>query len=147
MLTLNMGVVDIPYATPPSEEGAANTATTGQVAGYLENKYHVMEIFYSQNEQWVADQLVDSLAGSLENILSGAPTAPVATFAEAESAIAEKFRAFLTLDTMATLGYPGVPTQAALDGVNHRLKSKHGPSRPSFIDTGTYQSSAKVWVE
>jgi len=48
---------------------------------------------------------------------------------------------------METLGYPGVPTRAALMGVNSRLKKRRGKRRPSFRDTGLYQASFMAWVD
>ena len=54
---------------------------------------------------------------------------------------------FISSGEMEKLGYPGVPTKAALMGVNHRLKKKRGPRRVSFIDTGQYQANLTNWVE
>jgi len=46
------------------------------------------------------------------------------------------------------LGIPGVPTKAALRGVNHRLKHpyRRRGARPSFVDTSLYMSSFKAWA-
>lgn len=139
-MTLHLGVVDVPYADKSG-------TSTGDVAGYLETKYHVMEHFYELNDEKIAAKLADSLAGQLENLLAGAPTEGVQPYAEAESAIDAEFRQFLALDVLASYGYPGIPTKAALAGVNHRLKAKKGAGRPSLIDTGLYQGSFKAWVE
>lgn len=149
-LTLNLGVVDIPYSTPPAKNGKEAkpvTVTTGDVAGWIENKYHLFEHFYQFNQEKIAAHVADSLAGALESAAMGAPADGLVPFATAESAIDAEFRQFLTLDTMATLGYPGVPTKAALNGVSHRFKNKRGASRPSFVDTGTMQASLKSWFE
>ena len=148
-LTLNIGVVDVPYSTPPAaagKEAKPNSATTGDVAGWLEDKYHLYTHFYEFNRERIAQHVAESLAGALESAAMGAP-AGGSPFAAAESAIDAEFRTFLTQDVMATLGYPGVPTKAALDGVNHRLKAKKGAPRPSFVDTGTMLASQKNWFE
>jgi hypothetical protein len=54
------------------------------------------------------------------------------------------------IDRRGMDGMPGVPTDAARLGINHRLKhpyAKANPERPSFKDTGTYMQSFTAWVE
>jgi hypothetical protein len=120
--------------------------TTGDVAQWLENKYHVMEAYFAINAQKIGDELAESRMGALENEMMGAPVGQD-PYAGAMEDIDQGFRDFLTNDGMAQLGLPGVPTEAALRGVNHRLKIKKGAPRPSFIDTGNYQASFKAWTE
>ena len=169
MPTLNLGVIDIPYATPSSYRkppsakyvlGAAkrgkvtapryqgNQHTTGDVAEILEAKYHPMEIFFELHREQIVDVLEGSIAGALENVLAGAPTNLSGT-AEAESSIETMFKRFLSNKEMDGLGVKGIPTAAALAGVSHRFAHPYAkrPSRPSLIDTGLYQANAKVWVE
>ena len=95
--------------------------------------------------QDIADALCNSLAGAMESALMGhVPANPLAT---AEGQIETLFRDFLDKKQMDNL-VNGVPTEAAKAGVNHRFKSGHGPeNRPSFIDTGLYQSAFKVWSD
>jgi len=138
MPVIHLGVSDIPYA-----EG---TQTTGDVAEILEDKYHVMQVFYEQHKEDVAADLESSLAGQLENMMAGAPP-PNKPFGSAESAIEDRFHRFLSEGEIEKLGYPGIPTQAALSGVNHRLKSKKGSRRPSFIDTSLYLNSFVAWID
>lgn len=161
-MILHLGVIDLPYSAPPGggkrKKVAAGTQTTGDVAGWLEDKYHVMEVFYESHGAEIAEDLENSLAGAMENLLLGAPVKLSGqAFASAESKIAERFKTFLSSQEIETLGIPGVPTQAALDGVSHRFKNprfrmargkkvKRDP-RPSFIDTGLYQSSSIVWID
>jgi hypothetical protein len=60
------------------------------------------------------------------------------------------FSNFLALQEVEKLGIPGVPTQAALKGISHRLKHpyrKSNPRRPSFVDTGEYMRSAAFWID
>ena len=80
---------------------------------------------------------------------------------DAVSEIEREFRTFLDENELQDAGVPGVPTKAAMNGVNHRFKSKLnnvsmaekqagtrvGTPRVSFIDTGTYQKAFKVWTE
>jgi hypothetical protein len=138
MPVIHLGVSDIPYTD--------GTQTTGDVAEILEDKYHVMQVFYEQHKEDVAADLESSLSGQLENMMAGSPP-PNKPFGSAESAIEDRFRRFLSEAEMDKLGYPGVPTAAALAGVSHRLKIKKGSPRPSFIDTGLYESSMVCWVD
>jgi hypothetical protein len=138
MPVIHLGVTDIPYS-----EG---TQTTGDVAEILEDKYHVMQVFYEQHKEDVAVDLEKSLSGQLEDMMAGAPP-PNKPFGSAESAIEDRFKRFLSEAEMDALGYPGVPTGAALRGVSHRTQTKKGPPRPSFVDTGLYQSSMICWVD
>lgn len=140
MPVLHLGVIDVPYARRSGK-------TTGDVAEILEAKYHIMEVFYQQNEALVARSLEKSVAGALESLLLGAPSS-IDAFGAGTSGIEDRFKQFLSRREVEKLGYPGVPTQAALRGVSHRFKGKRsGKRRPSFIDTGLYQSSFKVWVD
>lgn len=165
-LVLNLGIIDVPYANyenkekiPQAKRGKANkplkpkgsgaTQTTGDVAEILEAKYGVMDAFAFARMSDIAHELEDALAGELENMLMGAPIA-ANPFQKAESAITTMFKQFLETSAIEHLGIEGVPTQAAKDGVNHRLKhpyAKANPRRPSFIDTGMYQSHFVAWVK
>jgi hypothetical protein len=157
MPTLHLGVIDLPYGySPPkakknskSRLKASTVLTTGDVAEILEAKYHPFEIFWQLKQKKIVKELENGLAGQLESILMGAPLT-VQPFDGACSKIEGMFKDFLTNREMERLGFPGVPTQAALDGVNKRLLhpySKDNPRRPSFINTGQYQASAKAWVD
>lgn len=157
---LHLGVVDVPYVDKEApaaqrkrikagKRPASNELTTGDVAEILEDKYHVMEVFYELHKDDVAKDLEKSVAGALETILLGGPS-DVDPFGGATNKIEERFTDFLTNREMEKLGYHGVPTQAAIEGVNHRLKhpyAKKNKRRPSFIDTGLYQRSFKAEVE
>lgn len=154
MPTLHLGVVDVPYNRAPSRRQrkvSTSTVTTGDVAGWLEDKYHVMEVFYREHEGDVAEALERSLEGSFQNLLLGAP-APSNPFASAESSIDDQFRKFLLTGEMEGLGYPGVPTQAALDRRSGkkrsaRFKRRRPGTGVSFIDSGLYENSFKSWVD
>ena len=138
MPVIHLGVSDVPYS--------AGDKTTGDVAEILEEKYHIMQVFYEQHKEDVAADLEQSLSGAMENMLAGAPP-PNKPFGSAEAAIEDRFRRFLSEAEMDRLGYPGVPTGAALMGVNHRMKINKGSPRPSFVDTGLYESSMVCWID
>lgn len=146
--TLHLGVVDMPYN---DEDGT----TTGEVAEYLENKYHLMELFFEENKDKIAKALEHALAGSLENMLMGGPVV-ANPMAGAEQEIKDMFDTYINLREVERLGVPGVPTQAALDGKSSRFKAgrnkgkgggQPGTRRSSFYDTGLYVTSFRAWLE
>jgi hypothetical protein len=150
MTTLHLGVVDLPYSYPPARgrrrRVKSGTQTTGDVAGWLEDEYHVMEVFFNQHSTDVSSALETSVRGALENVMLGGPAGD--PFAGAGGAIEHAFRQFIDLKEMDALGYPGVPTVASLQGVSHRFKDRRGvPGRPSFVDTGLYETSFRAWVD
>ncbi|MFA9204831.1 MAG: hypothetical protein ACEQSH_00085 [Bacteroidia bacterium] len=125
--------------------GSAHPVTTGQVAEWLEARYHIMEVFYEDSRSAVHELIEESVRDKLEAVLMGAPPEGD-PFLEAGSEIEKRFKQFLATDQMAKMGIPGIPTKAALMGINPRLKSGRGMPRPSFIRTGLYQSAFKAWV-
>ncbi|PTA90935.1 hypothetical protein C9415_21435 [Kluyvera sp. Nf5] len=135
MITLHLGVIDIPYEDEDT--------TTGDVAEYLEEKYQIMQTFFDRYSNEIIGFMADDLAAGLENMLAGAPPS-LDPLAEAMSKTHNLFVAFL--DNQEMNGMPGVPTRRALDGISKRLKNKKGEPRPSFIDTGTYQAAMRAWV-
>ncbi|PIJ48830.1 hypothetical protein BL250_02275 [Erwinia sp. OLTSP20] len=135
MITFHLGVIDIPYED--------ENTTTGDVAGYLESKYRIMQTFFDRHKNDIADLITKDMAAGLENLLAGA-SANRDPLAESMSHIHNLFVAFLDNEEMN--GLPGVPTRRALLGISKRFKHKKGNPRPSFIDTGTYQASMRAWV-
>lgn len=149
MPILHLGVLDVPYqqARKKRAKRTAATVTTGDVAEWLERRYGVMRTFYQQHEQEIADQLTQALVDASESMMMGAPVAGD-PFGAGTSQIEDGFKQFLALQEMDKLGVPGVPTAAAQAGVSSRFKKDKGRGpRPSFIDTGLYQSSFKAWIE
>lgn len=157
MTTLHLGVIDIPYSGAAVEvQGSkrrrkikAGDQTTGDVAEILEAKYRVMEVFYEAHQDEIAKSMEDGLSAALESLMMGSPIG-LDPFGSAVAATEQAFKKFLDNKEMDALGVPGVPTEAALKGVNHRLKHPYAmsnPERPSFIDTGLYENSFKVWID
>lgn len=174
MAELNLGVIDVPYTneTGPRDpfraritkkgrvhrssakriqnwmEGKTNDEpdTTVTVARALEDKYHVMQVFYDQYEDEIAAAVIHGLEGALEDLYAGAPVRN--PYAEVDEEISQGFRQWLLQGEIETLGLEGVPTKAALERRSARFKSGVGPSeRPSFIDTGTYELAFRAWME
>ena len=154
-MKLNFGVVDQLYAQPAparkkgkdtGKTAKATATSTGDVAGWLESEYHIMEIFFEVHKVEITQLLEKALKGAMKNVLAGGPARPI-PYSSATPAIEKMFKQFLSNQEMDGLGYPGVPTLASLEGVSHRFAKKHGPERPSFIDTGLYQASFRAWFD
>lgn len=170
MTTLHLGVVDIPYVDDHVEvkklvsrigrrkdrtldentEGlhSKRGVTTGDVAGWLENRYHIMELFWETHHQQIADAMADGIIGQLENLMMGGPPG-INMIALGTDEIENMFRKFLSEQQVEQLGIPGVPTEAALEGRSARFKSGYNPKgrRPSFIDTGLFEASFRAWAD
>jgi hypothetical protein len=141
MPTLHLGVTDVPY-----NRGGK---TTGDIALILEARYALMQSFVEMHAPVINHVVENSLQGAIETMLMGGPSgAATAGLATATSEIEDLFKDALTMQSY-DFKLPGVPTNAAQRGVNHRFKrayAMHDP-RPSFIDTGLYQSSFRAWVD
>ena len=145
MTVLHLGVVDWPYAYQGAE-----AVTTGDVAGWLEDKYGVMQFFFDEHKQEIADNLAESARGALESFLMGAPKSrhPLIQGTDKIEWMFQKFIDNKEMDGRVE----GVPTQASLEGISHRFKDagnkKGGRNpRPSFQDTTMYEDSFTVWVD
>ena len=145
-----VGSVEAPAIAVPM------TKTTFDVAERLEEQYHVMELFFEEvGIDLIAKALEHSVESAIQNVFMGSPAndEPLIPYKqgplnEAMSEIETAFKHFLSLQFLDGV-VPGVPTQAALKGVNHRMKHPYAPrpSRPSFIDTGLYETNFKAWID
>jgi hypothetical protein len=152
MTTLHLGVIVQPYDNSVG-------ATTGMVAEILEDKYHVMEVFFESRTPDITKALERSIQSALDQLDMNVPVENINPFSAASGEIETAFRHFLDSQEIESLGIPGVPTQAALDGVRTSYKNPTGKKgkkgkkgkrakrspRPSFIDTGLYNANMKVW--
>lgn len=142
-MKLHLGVIDVSYS---GDEGAK---TTGEVAEILEDKYHIMRVFLELNEQYIGDQIANSLAGSLESLAQGAPYNPQ-MLKPVLPKVAQKFQQFLDSRVMENILPSTQQIAAAAAGVSHRKKhpyAKKNKPRPAFIDTGLYRSAFRSWVD
>jgi hypothetical protein len=139
---LQLGVLDVAYTDP----GSNRATTTGDVAEYLEDDYHVMRTFLELNEDKIGEQLADAAAGAIESFAQGKPadfelSGPM-------NKIEEEFRDYLDRGDWRKAS--GQTIQAADAGVSHRKKhpnAKKNKARTAFVDTGLYQSSFRAWLE
>lgn len=139
MPTLHLGVLDIAYSDPD----APGAVTTGEVAEFLEKKYHVMQVFYELHGQEIADKLGQSVAEQMESLLQGNRTGGLENLSV--DGIDNMFRRYLDADEWQKIS--GQTIAAAKAGVSHRKKGKKRKgSRPAFIDTGLYQQSSRAWM-
>jgi hypothetical protein len=121
--------------------------STGDIAQILEAKYHIMRTFYEMNARDIASAVEKSMVGSVINMVNGQP-GPIKPDAQAMSDIETAFKESLSMRAYDGV-IKGVPTAASLGGVSHRFKRPYAkrPARPSFINTGLYQSSFTAWTE
>ena len=143
-LGLHLGVLVQPYrASGRTVKGL----TTADVAGFLEDKYGLMGVFYRVHNRTVVDAIENSLEGAMESLLMGQAIDP---WGRGMQKIQTAFKDFISSREAERVRIPGTPTQAALMGVNHRLKrpyARANPRRPSFKDTGLYMASFRAWVD
>lgn len=136
---------------PPKTHVARGTITTGDVADILEAKYHIMERFAEKYLDDIAEIVNDAVIGSMETLIRSAGSVSVDSAINAAfPKIEEKFKDFIGTGEVESVGIPGVPTEAALRGVDHRLTHpylKSNPRRPSFVDTSLYVDSFKAWSD
>jgi hypothetical protein len=133
----------IPYRTADKKVGAV---TTGDVAQWLEHRYHIMEIYSKVRGKVIENALAGSVEGALEALVMGRRVDP---FARGMSAIQKDFKRWISSGA-AERDIPGAPTGAAKRGVSHRLAhpyAKSNPRRVSFRDTGTYMGSFEAWTK
>jgi hypothetical protein len=153
MTKLVMGIVNMPYADAKKGKKGSNSGggtTTLEVAKILESKYHIMQHFWDIHGQEIADDLAKGYRDALKSRMMGGTPAGFDPSGTAMSKTATRFNKFIDNREMEKLGIAGVPTKAALRGVNHRLAHPYANKnkrRPSFDDTGLYKSNFRTWLE
>lgn len=163
-MKLQLGFEDIPYAVrysaasplpasikkrrpqklSPAMFGYGYGKTTGQVATELENKYPIVETFYSMEEDTIVDEFEKAYVIGLELGMSAGNW----DVTWDPSKLENPFKRNLSGQKYDGR-IRGVPTQASLRGVSHLRRNPYAPRgpRPSFIDTSLYQRSFRAWLE
>jgi len=168
MPVIHLGVIEQPYPTPeravprqapkkprrrplkrPIQQRLplGHHQTTYTVALRLEEKYKVLGRLFDRHRGAIAKSMADEVAGQLVNIMAGGPQGPL-NMAGAMSETTNFLKQGIALQELD--GFPGIPTQASLLGINHRLKhpyARSNPPRPSFIDYSLYQGSIIAWFD
>lgn len=134
-----LGVVEMVY-----DYGDNPGATTSEVAQALEDNYQIFTHFWEEHKSGIVNEVGEALAYSIINhIQHGAPLASSDQLGDTM----RNFHLFLEREEMAGLSVDGVPTQAAIQGKNSRLKKEYGARRPSFIDGGLFKTSFIAWID
>jgi hypothetical protein len=109
--------------------------TTGDVSKDLEERYKIVDTFYTMEEDYIIDLIEEQAALDLDEVMTmESPSEKGISFAETDK-IEERFRQDLSRRKFDGAIY-GVPTKAA-----------QRESRQSFIKTGRYRSSFRAWME
>jgi hypothetical protein len=152
-LKLHLGFENKAYKSQPTKAKVVGTPygqgkTTAEVAADLETRYGIVEKFFELEEENIVEMLEESFSEDIEDVMTMKQPSRKGFSDKDTDKIEVKFRARLQREELHSRGR--VPTLAAQKGVSH-LRSdpnaKNNPPRPSFIDTGMYQQSFKVWVE
>ena len=115
---LHLGVIEVPYAHEKE------STTTGDVAEFLEAKYHPMEIFSELHADAIQNLIETGYVTALESMISGAPMQDLEDVLNKGTTEVDKlFKDFIDRGEMEHLGYPGIPTQASIDRKSSRFKS------------------------
>ncbi len=136
-MKLHLGVEDYSYAK--------GGTTTGDVAEFLEDKFHVMEKFYNMNEEFIAKSIENSLVGELKSLMMGKPEGGD-PFASAMNETENRFREYITAEEH------GILTKARQQGTEvtgSRFKRQYRKAKgrkTTFVDTGNYRKSFKSWI-
>ena len=152
MPILHLGVVDLSYSDPVDK----GVETTGDVATILEDKYHVMRIFFEEHEEKIGDVLAKAMAGQLQERMAGIDH-PL-NLGDATFRIESLFRDFLDSNEIQNILPERI--QAADEGrttrkklgkeakkmVGKRPKRVDGTPRQAFIDSGLYQAAFRSWL-
>lgn len=147
-VVIHMGFINTPYTKQAmsapmttarehekkSRRHYTKTRTAENIANILEDKYGVLDLFTSMYEEEIAGAITEKVADfAIQSLSSKGKLASdrMAQYVKPSSSKIEKmFRGFLDK------GETGIVTAASM----HR-------SKPSFIDTGVYRASFRVWAD
>lgn len=170
-MNLQLGVITMPYAAEQQSgqkakkplkpgrkrtvdrksEGVPEFVDTFMVATWLEREYKLMRVFYELHEDKIQALAVEAVENRIIDLTLGAPSESTEhLFDELAEQVTTMLKRWISEGGPEQAGIKGVPTQAALAGVNHRLKhpyAKGNPPRMSFIDSGLFEACLKAWVD
>jgi hypothetical protein len=165
MAKVELGFINTPYTditihrpmTAAREESRRprrrhfrKTMTAEDIGAILEDKYHILDVFWKLHQKDVLAVLRETILSRIKRMLTGRSTISDRTFTgvakPAFKDIEKAFRNFLDKKEMDALGIPGVPTKASLIGTTGGKFKTLRPGRPSFVATGIYRASFRVWI-
>lgn len=151
-MKLKLGVIEVP------EPGGITSYGLGKI---LEDKYSLFSSYVEMHHKDIENELCEALAGAFETFQKTGHVAKK-PFDAAGQKLSLGLKKFIYEEELAGK-VAGVPTKAALEGLSTRTmngktpkkvragqkfkKVKTGVRRPSFIDTGIFEASTKVWIE
>jgi len=115
-----------------------NHKSTADVANELEKQYGIMQVFFDEHKQQIADTIANALLQGINGVHSD--------HYQLES-IERDFRLDVIQKQFDGKTKKPSPTKASLMGVSSRRKRATGVPRPSFLDGGEYMGSFRAWVE
>lgn len=145
-MKLKLGVIEVPEP---------NGNTSYGVGKILEEKYTLFSSYVEMHQKDIERELCEALVGAFETFQA---TGNIARqpFDAAGQELSLGLKKFIYEEELAGK-VAGVPTLAALEGVTTRKvsrgkktkfkRTKTGIRRPSFIDSGVFEASTKVWIE
>jgi hypothetical protein len=166
-ISLHFGFINTPYtretiarpftsakmeAKRHRKRGFSRTMTAEKVAGILEAKYNVVEMFNEIHEEEIKNIMHEGFKEVAERMISergGQTRSSMKNLMRpATKRIENMFRQFLDHEEMNGM-IEGVPTDAAKGGkLRGRGKiTKRGKQRASFVNTGIYKASFRAWVK
>ena len=156
-MKLHLGFESLPYTMKSSRtravvgkgariaKGYGEGKTSADVAKELEEKYNLVETFWGPVEDQVVELIEEAYIADIEAVLMEQKPPKKKAFGDKlTKKIEEAFRRYLDREEH------GIKTTAAARGVSHLLPqpySRKNPPRESFIDTGLYRASFRVWLE
>ncbi|MGC9271245.1 hypothetical protein [Acidiphilium sp.] len=139
-MLLQLGVENAAY----SSKDAKGATTTWEVAEILEDKYHIMRVFYELNKEKIAGQMVDGMAKQIQTLAAGGPIARTVLPGTMQK-IRTDFVNFLNRDEWQKV--TGIAIAAAEEGNSLRFKGKKTNARPAFVDTGLYRQAFRAQIK
>lgn len=145
-MKLKLGVIDVPEP---------NGNTSYGVGKILEEKYTLFSSYVEMHHKDIEHELCEAIVGAFETFQATGYVAKK-PFDAAGQELTLGLKQFIYKEELAGK-VAGVPTQAALEGITTRKvgrgkkskfkRTKTGVRRPSFIDSGIFEASTKVWIE
>ena len=145
-MKLKLGVIDVPEPNGNTSYGVGNI---------LEEKYTLFSSYVEMHQKDIENELCEAIVGAFETYQTTGYF-PKNPFISAGEELTLGLKKFIYQEELAGK-VAGVPTQAALEGVTTRKvgrgkkskfkRTKTGVRRPSFIDSGIFEASTKVWIE
>jgi hypothetical protein len=163
-IKLHMGFIGTPYTYETKgapirsakieearkrKRGFSRTMTADKLAGILERKYEIVQVFNEIYENEITEMIHNGFREVAEHMISNRKTGTTTIGMKRlmkpyTDKIQEMFRTFIDNEEMNGL-VEGVPTAVSVTGRGGwKWRRKPGPS---FVASGIYRASFRAWVE